>query len=182
MFNEFASMTGYYVNKTFSKLKNSQSGVVNVIGAGNLNSPNMSVLQPLLAQDAVEGIFWYTFGAGYSGWSSTEFDTYTKKPVIGGRVSLWGNSTSGTMLGVNSVIKRLKTLLQNKEINSNIDDVNGYSLIPVNVWSHSVDDVMTVTFITDARAPPLAVRDAAKLAAAMAVRSVVTAVLALVWL
>ena len=144
MFNEFASMTGYYVNKTFSKLKNSQSGVVNVIGAGNLNSPNMSVLQPLLAQDAVEGIFWYTFGAGYSGWSSTEFDTYTKKPVIGGRVSLWGNSTSGTMLGVNSVIKRLKTLLQNKEINSNIDDVNGYSLIPVNVWSHSVDDVMTV--------------------------------------
>ncbi len=143
-FNEFARMTGHYINKTFSNLKNSQSGVVNVIGAGNLNSPNMSVLQPLLAQDAVEGIFWYTFGAGYSGWTSTEFDTDTKKPVIGGRVSLWGNSTSGTMLGVKSIIKHLKTLLQNKEINSNIDDVNGYSLIPVNVWSHSVDDVVTV--------------------------------------
>ena len=78
-FNEFANLTGYYLNKTRHNLiigdgddaagsnnNNNNGGVVNVIGAGNLNSPNMSVLQPLLEQETIEGIFWYTFGAGYS--------------------------------------------------------------------------------------------------------------------
>ena len=150
-------MTGYYLNKTRHNLiigdgddaagsnnNNNNGGVVNVIGAGNLNSPNMSVLQPLLEQETIEGIFWYTFGAGYSGWTGTKFDPNTKKPVIGGRVSLWGNSTSGTMQGVIGTIQHFKNLLKNKEISRDMKDVNGYSLVPVNVWSHTVDDVVTV--------------------------------------
>ena len=156
-FNEFANLTGYYLNKTRHNLiigdgddaagsnnNNNNGGVVNVIGAGNLNSPNMSVLQPLLEQETIEGIFWYTFGAGYSGWTGTKFDPNTKKPVIGGRVSLWGNSTSGTMQGVIGTIQHFKNLLKNKEISRDMKDVNGYSLVPVNVWSHTVDDVVTV--------------------------------------
>ena len=34
--------------------------------------------------------------------------------------------------------------LRKRIINTNASDVNGYSLVPVNVWSHSVDDVVEV--------------------------------------
>ena len=145
-FNIFARMTGEYLSETFLALgnDNQKRGPLNIIGAGNLASPNMSALQPLLQQDSVEGLFWYTFGAGYSGWNGTIFDRKSKKPVIGGRISLWGNASSGTMLGVNPMIEYFKMQLKKGIINTNASDVNGYSLVPVNVWSHTVDDVVKV--------------------------------------
>lgn len=139
-------MTGNYLSETFVALgiANQERGPLNIIGAGNLASPNMSALRPLLQQESVEGLFWYTFGAGYSGWNGTIFDPTSRKPVIGGRISLWGNATSGTMLGVESMIEYFKRQLDRQIINTNESDVNGYSLVPVNVWSHSVDDVVKV--------------------------------------
>merc|ERR1711907_629426 len=137
-FNAFARMTGEYLSETFLALGNNSQkrGPLNIIGAGNLVSPNMSALQALLQQDSVEGLFWYTFGAGYSGWNGTIFARKSKKPVIGGRISLWGNASSGTMLGVHPMIEYFKMQLRKRIINTNASDVNGYSLVPVNVWSH----------------------------------------------
>ena len=79
-FNAFARMTGEYLSETFLALGNNSQkrGPLNIIGAGNLVSPNMSALQALLQQDSVEGLFWYTFSAGYSGWNGTIFDRKSK--------------------------------------------------------------------------------------------------------
>ena len=47
----------------------------------------MSAIAPVVSQPNVDGMFWYTFGAGYSGWSGTEWYTTSdgqhSKPVIG---------------------------------------------------------------------------------------------------
>ena len=58
-FNAFARMTGEYLSETFLALGNNSQkrGPLNIIGAGNLVSPNMSALQALLQQDSVEGLF-----------------------------------------------------------------------------------------------------------------------------
>ena len=101
----------------------------------------MSSLSPLLAQDEVAGIFWYTFGAGYSGWSGTLWGTAgglaspgqhhlpakqaVKKPVIGGRFSLWGEATKGTMLGVNPMIEHMKLLMLEGKISKSDTEADG---------------------------------------------------------
>ena len=72
---EFCSLTGAFMTATAAVTKTPYS-TVNVIGDAcvggsyhpgckGLDSPNMSSLEPLLARDEVDGIFWYTFGAGY---------------------------------------------------------------------------------------------------------------------
>jgi hypothetical protein len=43
----------------------------------------MSAIQPLLSQQEVRGIFWYTFGAGYSGWHGTEWSPSTANDAQG---------------------------------------------------------------------------------------------------
>ena len=141
-FESLAKKTGHYLNKTMHRLGGGSSGIVNVIGEGN--EPNPSTIAPLLQQKSIKGIFWYTFGAGYSGWSGTKWDTDTGKPIVGARVSLWGNSTSGTMLGVGAMVERFKKLYRSRTINGKRNSTDGYSLVPVNVWSHSVADVVAV--------------------------------------
>ena len=141
-FESLAKKTGYYLNKTMSRLGGGSSGIVNVIGEGN--EPKLSTVAPLLRQESIKGIFWYTFGAGYSGWSGTKWDADSGKPIVGARVSLWGNSTRGTMIGVGAMVERFKELYRSQAINGNRKSTDGYSLVPVNVWSHSVADVVAV--------------------------------------
>eukprot|EP01044_Picomonas_judraskeda_P012838 COSAG03_NODE_1880_length_3396_cov_33.248408_5_plen_145_part_00 len=108
----------------------------------------MSAIAPILSQPNVDGMFWYTFGAGYSGWSGTEWHTSDGqrfKPVIGGRASLWGEGTSGSMLGVTPLIKLMERLLMEQKINTDATSADGYSLFPVHAWSHNVTDVVTVS-------------------------------------
>ena len=155
---QFAQLTGQYVAHT-AKVAGGMS-VVNVIGdpcvggtfhdgCRGLNKPNMSAIEPLLQQPQIDGIFWYTFGAGYSGWSGTMWGgdgsgSIKKKPVVGGRFSLWGEATKGTMLGVKPLIASMKLLLLERKINRDANSANGYSLVPVHAWSHNVSDVVEV--------------------------------------
>ena len=113
-----------------------------VPGCKGLDAPNMSSLDPLLAQPSIDGIFWYTFGAGYSGWSGTEWSKTTKKPVVGGRLSLWGEAKTGSMLGVGPIILNMIKLLLLGKITTDPSLADGYSLIPVHAWSHNVSDVV----------------------------------------
>ena len=109
----------------------------------------MSAIAPILSQPNVEGMFWYTFGAGYSGWSGTEWydhnDGQHAKPVIGGRFSLWGEGKIGTMLGVDGLVENMERLLMERKINTDPSSANGYSLFPVHAWSHNVTDVVRVS-------------------------------------
>jgi hypothetical protein len=118
-----------------------------VPGCPGLQQPNMSSLQPILDQAGAEGIFFYTFGSGYSGWSGTEWGqraspSEQRKPVIGARVSLWGEATTGTMLGVDALVSRFEDLLKAGKITSDSTRADGYSLVPVHAWSHNVSDVV----------------------------------------
>lgn len=118
-------------------------------GCKGLNSPNMSAVAPIVSQPNVDGMFWYTFGAGYSGWSGTEWyissDGKQTKPVIGGRFSLWGEGKIGSMLGVEPLIKNMERLLLERKIDTDATSADGYSLFPVHAWSHNVTDVVTVS-------------------------------------
>ena len=58
---------------------------------------------------------------------------------MSGRFSLWGNSTTGDMVGVSGLVKQLLSLPDAPPTSP-----DAYSLIPVNVWSHSYGDVVAV--------------------------------------
>ena len=61
------------------------------------------------------------------------------KPVIGARYSLWGeNSRNSDMLGVDGLVNALEKLPKDSS------SINGYSLIPVHVWSHAYSDAVDV--------------------------------------
>jgi hypothetical protein len=165
----FAGLTGAALSRT-SAAASAAAGApvamsaVNVIGdpctngvyfpgCAGLNSPNMTALAPLLAQPNVEGLVWYTFGAGYSGWSGTRWGGpagAAPKPVVGGRVSLWGQATTGTMLGVVPLVARFKSLLAAGTISTDAADADGYSLVPVHAWSHNVSDVVKAARMLEA--------------------------------
>ena len=72
--NQFAELTSDYMARTSSASQKAMR-VVNTIGdpcvggtffpgCSGLNEPNMSSIAPVLAQSGVDGMFWYTFGAG----------------------------------------------------------------------------------------------------------------------
>ena len=66
------------------------------------------------------------------------------KVLISGRVSLWGDGDKGTTLGVKPMISRLLSM---PRVSSSPD---GYSIIPVHVWSHSYADVLTIATALEA--------------------------------
>ena len=157
---EFGTLTDLYMNKT-SAAADHVVNTVNVIGdpcvggtyipgCKGLVSPNMSSLEPLLAQPSVDGVFWYTFGAGYAGWSDTMWSPTTKKPVVGARYSLWGEAKAGTMLGVKPLIFNMEKQLLERKIGIDPTQKNGYSLISVHAWSHNVTDVLQVATALEA--------------------------------
>jgi hypothetical protein len=98
--------------------------IVNVIG--NRFNPDLSAYTQC---KNVEAVFYYTYNDNYTGmqgkimWSDN-------KPIIGARYSLRGDKTAATALAqqLNSEVK-------------NQFQPEGYSLIPVHVWSQSVEDV-----------------------------------------
>merc|ERR1711920_208205 len=82
-------------------------------------------------------MIYYPWGDGYSHLQGMVWFC-GDKPIVSGRVSLWGEGDTGLTVGVNGLIKILKTLPKDTS------KTDGYSLIPVHAWSHSYSDVMTV--------------------------------------
>merc|ERR1711871_1214465 len=64
------------------------------------------------------------------------------KPVIGARMSLWGNAPSGTMVGVSGLVRQMQALLKQGNITTSSLSPDGYSLFPVHAWSHTYADVV----------------------------------------
>lgn len=138
---------GEFANLTFRGMKASGMRLINVLGKdddapgsdwGNGTFPE-SILAPLLANDDVDGMFYYPFGGGYAALHG-EVWQIGSKTVVSPRFALWDNSTdpNSTMLGVQGLIDKLKTMPKTPET------VQGYSLIDVHAWSHTYDDVLAV--------------------------------------
>ena len=133
-----------------ARLPSIASATASLMGRSNLRHLNVigsvpaaEPLEPLLAEESVEAIFWYSYGDGYSGLRGNVAYVHGK-PVIGGRVSLWGDGSSGDMIGVDALPAALAHLPTNPT------DPNSYSLIPVNAWSHNYSDVVRAVRLLEA--------------------------------
>ena len=123
----FANASGGMLRAAFGR-----PAVLNVIGA----APSRESIAALAAQPEVSGLLYYTYGDGYSGLRGNV--AYVGgTPVVGGRVSLWGDATEGDMVGVDGLVQALQTLPKDPK------DPNAYSIIPVNAWSHNYSTIAT---------------------------------------
>merc|ERR1712151_920105 len=109
---------GEFANLTFRGMKASGMRLLNVLGQGNdapsgavlsahqppLTFPK-SLLAPLLANEGVDGMFYYPWGGGYAALHGGVWQVGSK-PVVSSRFALWGNVTSGgTMFDVHGLVR-----------------------------------------------------------------------------
>lgn len=127
---------GSFASFTFEGMRDAGMRIVNVLGKNDAD-PDQKAIEPLLKNDDVDGMLYYSWGGGYSGLKGATW-WVGGKPVISGRYSLWGNSSTGQMLGVEAMIDILKKQVRDTSSPS------GYSVIPVHAWSHSYEDVVNV--------------------------------------
>lgn len=104
-------------------MKKADMNIVNVIG--NVRNPDLTAYAQCSNIDAV---FYYMY-SDYSGWKG-KIMWINDKPVIGGRFSMWGDKDSPQ-----TVAQKINASIKNQY------QPEGYSLVPVHVWSHSVEDV-----------------------------------------
>ena len=114
-----------YSQLTSLFMKNSDLNIINVLAATN----RTSTVSPFLQQENIDAVFYYLF-ENYSGMNGT-IEFVEGKPVIGGRYNLWEGFETAQSLAA-------KLNVASREVTSE----DGYSLIPVHVWSRTVEDVV----------------------------------------
>ncbi|MBC9797100.1 PA14 domain-containing protein [Sinomicrobium weinanense] len=107
-------------------MKRADLRIVNIIDADDSDNDPSAYLK----QDNIDALFYYSYGANYTG-RQGQIDWYNGKPSIGGRYTLWG-----TLSSPGSLAEQLN------QASTDIYSEDGYSLIPVHVWSRGVDDVL----------------------------------------
>lgn len=107
-------------------MKQADLRIVNIIDADDSDNDPSSYLK----QDNIDALFYYSYGANYTG-RRGKIDWHNNKPSIGGRYTLWGTLSSPQSLAA-----------QLNQASTNIYSEDGYSLISVHVWSRSVNDVL----------------------------------------
>jgi hypothetical protein len=116
--DEYASITNEYMKKADLR-------ITNVIG----NNDSVKYVEPFLKQSNIDAVFYYYY-TDYSG-GHGKIAWIDNKPVIYGRYNLADGGETAT------------TLAQKLNASStNTYSSDSYSLIPVNVWSRSVSDVV----------------------------------------
>lgn len=113
-------------------MKKSDLNILNVIS----DNGSLETVKPFLNQESIDAIFLYTY-ASYSGLAG-KIMWYNGKPIIGGRFELRDGAFSPESLASN---------LNGMPRNPNSPD--GYSLIPVHVWSESVNAIKTCASLLD---------------------------------
>lgn len=106
--------------------------ILNVLGSGS----GTAHLAPYLRRPEIDAVFYYPF-SDYSGLKGS-ITFLEGKPVIGGFANLWSGFESTASLAA--------------KLNARARDPRskeGYSLIPVHVWSNSVDSVMRCASLLD---------------------------------
>ena len=119
--HDFVNITGEYMNR-------SGLSIVNVLGSLYNNETANIYLQ----NENIDAVFWYDY-FDYSALRGN-ITFFNNKPVIGARFQLW-----------NGIFYNKTTLVQ-QLLNMDRDPFSesGYSLIPVNAWANTVDDISDV--------------------------------------
>ena len=113
-------------NKLNNYMKKTDLRIVNILDDDNSVAP----ISTFLKQSNVDALFYYKY-SNYSGLAGL-IKWYYDKPSIGGRYNLWDKTFESSY----SLAKKLNAL------STDIHTSNGYSLIPVHVWSMNVDSVI----------------------------------------
>jgi len=100
--------------------------IVNILDVDN----SRKNVEPFLRQPNIDAVFFYSYGSYYVQYGSTIFWSHNK-PAVTGRDALWGghSTTSSVAALINAQSTDIRT-------------AGAYSLIPVHVWSMSVDSVI----------------------------------------
>ena len=115
-------------------MKKADLSIVNILDVDlGAHNPNQ-----YLRQSNIDALFYYTYGANYTGMNG-KISWYKDKPSIGGRYTLWG-----TLSSPDALAEKLNAA------STNIYTEAGYSLIPVHVWSRDVDDILDCIKMLDA--------------------------------
>ena len=103
-----AAQAAAFGRVTAELMRRSGQRLVNVIGV----SPTVESLEALVEQPQVDAVVYFTFGAARMGYAGLHGNVaYLKgKPVVGARLSLWGDAASGDKVGVDGLAAELKTL------------------------------------------------------------------------
>jgi len=111
-----------------------QSGMdyVTVIGV----TPSKESLDALTAQEDVKGVIYFCFGPAAMGYSCMHgnVDYINGKPVVGARLNMWGDGTSGDEVGPEALVEELKAMPKDAA------DPRSYSIVAVTP-SHSYADI-----------------------------------------
>eukprot|EP00451_Oxyrrhis_marina_P008852 CAMPEP_0204308260 /NCGR_PEP_ID=MMETSP0469-20131031/400_1 /ASSEMBLY_ACC=CAM_ASM_000384 /TAXON_ID=2969 /ORGANISM="Oxyrrhis marina" /LENGTH=541 /DNA_ID=CAMNT_0051287715 /DNA_START=20 /DNA_END=1645 /DNA_ORIENTATION=+ len=119
---------------TTEGMEMSNMSLLNVIAQSD-DEPDLDLLSQFITP--AEGMIFYGFGNGYCNHKGKLW-WIGEKPVVSGRYGLWGDGTSGRMLGVDALIATLAEQAKTP------DSADGYSVVPVHAWSHSYADVVAV--------------------------------------
>ena len=118
-------------------MKKADMSIVNVIDNDNgSHNPN-----EYLKQSNIDALFFYTYGAQYTGMNG-KISWYKGKPSIGGRFTFWGNSSDRSPETQERVAQSLANTLNSQS--TSIYTEGGYSLIPVHIWTENPTDVMNL--------------------------------------
>jgi hypothetical protein len=121
--------------------------LVNVLGRGN-GVPALAA-ESYLRHDGIDGLFWYPY-SDYSGLRGSITWSSGGKPVVGGRFNLWGdgaNPSGPTFKNVSGLADALLGMPRDPSL------PEGYSLVPLHAWSHTVADAAQVMALVEAAAP-----------------------------
>ncbi|MCU4164436.1 PA14 domain-containing protein [Carboxylicivirga caseinilyticus] len=94
-----------------------------------------------LKQSNIDALFYYTYGQQYQGMHGA-ISWYKGKPSIGGRYVFWGNSEDRSAETQDVIAQRLADLLNTQS--TDIHSEEGYSLVPVHIWTMNPHDVANV--------------------------------------
>ncbi len=111
---------------TAAFMKKADLHIVNIIG----NDSSRAFLAPYLSQNQIDAVFYYDF-SNYSGGKGV-IHWISGKPVIFGRYNLWQGFETPL-----SLAEKLNHLSRDAH------SPQGYSLIPVHVWSNGVSQVVS---------------------------------------
>ncbi len=114
-----------FVALTAAFMKKADLHIVNIIG----NNRSEAALAPYLNRKEIDAIFYYDFTNYSSGHGA--IDWINGKPVICGRYNLWKGFETPL-----SLAEKLNQLPRD------VHSPQGYSLIPVHVWSNGVEQVL----------------------------------------
>lgn len=97
----FAKATALLMNQ-------SGQSILNVIGV----IPSHESLLPLLQQSQIQGVVYFTFSQAQMGYAALHGNVawINNVPVVGARLSLWGDATDGAKVGVDGMFRQLQQL------------------------------------------------------------------------